>query len=287
MKYPIVEVKTADNLSLHGLHIGEKETQTILLNIHGTGSNFFCESFQQTICTELPKVGIDILFTNNRGSYAMDSWQDTGAALEIFEYSVKDIDAWIEWVMEQGYTKIILSGHSHGTEKVVYYMSYGTYRDKINAVILMGFCDSVGNQFKFEQTIDVNLRKEAEEKVAAGKGYELLTGHRRAQAGELPISATTYLSYFSDNSELSKVTPFRNNSSLPMIKEIKVPILAIIGDHDEYTIIPILDAIKLLEQENRLLEAHQIIGSGHCYENHYEELIQLIKQFLSKHKFFC
>jgi pimeloyl-ACP methyl ester carboxylesterase len=283
MTYPIIEVKTKDNLVLHGL-ISPKQSDSLLINIHGTGSNFFCEAFQEAMYNKLVSIGIDTLFTNNRGSYAMDSWQDTGAALEIFEKSVLDIDSWMKWAIDHEYKKIILSGHSHGTEKVVYYMTHGQYKDRVTAVILMGFADTIGTQANFEKTISVDLMAEAKEKVAASKGYELLTGHRKAQAGELPISADTYLNYFSENSELSKVTPFHNDSSLPMIKSIKVPILATIGDHEEYTIIPIKDAMALLEKENPLVEVHQIVGSGHCYENHENELTNLIEIFLTNNK---
>lgn len=285
MYYPIVEVLTRDSLRLNGLLSEPTGSNTLYLNIHGTGGNFFCEAFQKVFYNELPQLGIDVLFTNNRGSFALDSWQDTGAALEIFEDSILDIDAWMKWALDHNYTKFILSGHSHGTEKVIYYLNHGQYRDKIGALVLMGFCDSVGTQKKFEKTILVDLMTEAKEKVTANKGYELLTGHRRAQAGELPIGAKTYLNYFSDNSELSITTPFRNNSKLPMVETIGVPILATIGDHEEYTIIPIKDAISLLEKTNPLVEAHQIVGSGHGYEGYQQQLIQIVKDFLLRHKF--
>jgi len=280
MAYPIVEVETVDKLSLFGLLSEPSGSKTLYLNIHGSGSSFFCEVFQQVFYDELPKLGIDVLFTNNRGSYSLDSWQDAGSALEIFEESLLDIDAWIEWAVEQGYTKIILSGHSHGTEKVVYYMNNGKYKDKVTALVLMGFCDSVGTQQKFEKTITVNLMAEAKEKVASGKGYEILTGHRRANCGELPISASSYINYFSKDSELSKTTPFRNASPLPMIRNINVPVLATIGDHEEYTIIPITEAMTLLEKENKNIKAHQIIGSNHVYKGYQQDLINLVKQFL-------
>lgn len=282
MNYPIVEIQTEDKLTLFGLISQPVSTKTIYLNIHGSGSNFFCEEFQQVFYEELPKLGIDVLFTNNRGSYSLDSWQDTGSALEIFEESLIDIDGWIEWALEKGYTKIILSGHSHGTEKVVYYMNKGKYKDKISALVLMGFCDSVGTQKAFEKTIEVDLMSEAKDKISKGKSYELLTGHRRANCGELPISAGSYVDYFSENSELSNTAPFRNNKSLPMIQAIKTPILCTIGDHEEYTIIPILDAIKLLEKENKNIEAHQIVGSNHVYKGYQKDLIELVKGFITK-----
>jgi hypothetical protein len=284
MAYPIVEVETVDKLSLFGLLSELTGSKTLYLNIHGSGSSFFCEVFQQVFFDELPKLGVDVLFTNNRGSYSLDSWQDAGSALEIFEESLMDIEAWIEWAVEQGYTKIILSGHSHGTEKVVYYMNNGKYKDKVTALVLMGFCDSVGTQQNFEKTITIDLMAEAREKLTNGKGYELLTGHRRANCGELPISASSYINYFSKDSELSKTTPFRLNSTLPMIRNINVPMLATIGDHEEYTIIPITEAMKLLEKENGNIRVHQIMGSNHVYKGFQQNLIDIIKQFLVANK---
>jgi len=280
VSYPIIEIKTIDNITLNGLLSQPTKSDVIYLNIHGTGSNFFCEKFQKIFYDQLPEMGVDVLFTNNRGSYAMDSWQDTGAALEIFEDSLLDIDSWIEWAIKNNYSKIILSGHSYGTEKVVYYMKKGKYKNKVSAIVLMGFADSFGTQEKYEKTIPEDLMAEAIQKVNDNKGYGLLTEQRRAQAGEVPISARTYLNYFSKESELSKVLPFRNNSTLPMIHSINVPILGIIGDHDEYTIIPIKDAAHLIEKENKLAKVYQIEGSGHCYEGYQQELITHIKDFL-------
>jgi len=280
MDYPIVEVETTDGICLHGLLSQPAKSDILYLNIHGTGSSFFCEKFQRIFYDQLPETGVDVLFTNNRGSFAMDSWQDTGAALEIFEDSLLDINAWVEWAINNNYSKIVLSGHSFGTEKVVYYMNRGKYKDKISGVVLMGFADSFSTQMKYEETIPTDLMSEAIEKSNNGKGYELLTGQRRAQAGEIPISAATYLNYFSKESELSRVIPLRNNSTLPMIHSINVPILGTIGDHDEYTFMPIIDAISLIEKENKLAKVYQIKGSGHCYERHQQELINLIKDFI-------
>jgi len=282
MAYPIVEVTTKDKIILSGLLSQPVKFKTLYLNIHGTGSSFFCEVFQSVFYDQLPKLGIDVLFTNNRGSCVLDDWQDIGAALEMFEDSLLDIDAWMEWALKQNYHKIILSGHSFGTEKAVYYMNYGKHKDKVSGLVLMGFCDSVGSQQKFEKTIKEDLVAEARQKLKAGKGYELLTGQRKAQAGETAISAETYINLFSKNSELSKVIPLRKNSTLPMIRKINVPTLATVGDHDEYTIIPIKKAMALLEKENERIEIHQLKGSNHCYEGYQQELIKIVKKFLLK-----
>jgi hypothetical protein len=45
MTYPIVHIKTPDNLWLDGLFIETPEAKSVFINIHGTASNFYEEYF--------------------------------------------------------------------------------------------------------------------------------------------------------------------------------------------------------------------------------------------------
>lgn len=65
-----------------------------------------------------------------------------------------------------------------------------------------------------------------------------------------------------------------------MIASIKVPILATIGDIGEYTIIPITDAISILQQSNAQVEVHQMLNCNHCYKDHERELVNIIGNFI-------
>src|SRR3989344_1753317 len=138
MGYPIVKIKTPDNITLFGFLSESSNKDIILINIHGTGSGFYVEEFESEFTERLPKLDVSTLFTNNRGNYTMESWQETGAAVEKFENCLIDIDAWIEFALQKGYKQIILQGHSLGTEKVVYYMEKGKYKDRVVGVILLG-----------------------------------------------------------------------------------------------------------------------------------------------------
>ena len=55
MKYPIVEIKTKDGLILNGLINEVPNSDTILINVHGTGGNFYEEPFIKNLFLELPK----------------------------------------------------------------------------------------------------------------------------------------------------------------------------------------------------------------------------------------
>ncbi|MEI6499330.1 MAG: DUF1749 domain-containing protein [bacterium] len=286
--YPIVRVDTADGLGLHGMiSVPENQTRTIVINIHGSASNFYHEHFYPALTASITKLGVSFLSTNNRGSGVYDiekGYVATGASLEKFEDSVLDIDAWIEFSLQNGYENIILEGHSFGTEKIVYYMSHGKYIDSVSALILLGFSDSVGNQQRYEASINKSYFDEASNLMKNGSGETLLSD-RYANAGELPISAMTYLNFFADGSELSKTLPLRNGTNLEIFKKIHVPIFCVISDNEneEYTQIPIKDALALMKNENPMAESAQIPDTNHCFESKENELAMIVSNFIKRH----
>jgi len=76
--------------------------------------------------------------------------------------------------------------------------------------------------------------------------------------------------------------PLRLGKKLEMYSNIKVPVLAVIGDNEEgeYTIIPIKEAMALMKKENSRTEAHQIINCDHGFNGKEKELVVIIQQFL-------
>ena len=200
-----------------------------------------------------------------------------------WRFSRKDIDAWIELALSKGYRRIILEGHSFGTEKVVYYAAKGKHKDIVTAVTLLGFSDSYGTQERYLQRTGKELMSEAQQLLKDDKPYQLLSDMYAQADGAIPASATTYVNFFTPGSELSKAFPLRNGKELPLVRKIHVPILGVIGDLDEeYTIIPINDAIALLKSENPLTEVFQIKNSGHSFEGKEEELAAVIADFLKR-----
>lgn len=279
MKYSLVQVETKDKLPLHGLLL-EPNKNTIVISIHGTASNFYEDDFTGPLAEVLNKNEISFLSTNNRGAFVLQAYPPRGSAMENFEDCILDIDTWIRFVVSRGYSRIILQGHSLGTEKVVYYMNKGKYKDKISAIILLAFSDSFGNQKEYKK--EKLLMLEAKKLIKEKKGYQLLTSDWLSHSGELPKNADSYHNFFKENSELSKALPLRKGKNLDFFRKIHAPILAIIGDQKEYTIIPIKEAIKLLTKENTLSECHQIKNCNHCFEGKEQQLAKIIMSFLKR-----
>lgn len=280
--FPIVSTRTNYGEKLHGFLWGKKKNG-VLIHIHGTGANFYYNNtLLSRILETLTKFGYSLLSTNNNGSEIYNVWRGTrttGAANEIFENCLNDIDAWIEVALQKGFKKIILCGHSLGTEKVVYYMSKGKYKDKVSGIILLGFSDSYGNQEKYLETRSEDYLKQALRMVENGNGEKLIPSNMLVHSGFLPKTAKSYVDFFSEDSELSTALPLRKGKDMARYKEIRVPILALIGDQEEFTIIPIKDAIKLLMSENKNAQVYQIEDCDHEFTNHEGDVCKYLEDF--------
>ena len=287
MTYPIVFTSTEDNFWLYGMLLeAEKlKSKTIYLHTHGTASNFYEELFLQVLAEKLLENNVSLLSVNNRGAHVFDPYQESGLAVEKFEGCVKDIDAWIELVLEKGYQNVVLSGHSLGSEKIVYYMNKGRHADKVRSLVLLAPADSVGYHIfnKAGEPSKQNkkrlnlLLKKALKLIDRNKGGDFLD--RDAYGGIMPKSAESFVDFLGPDSELAKALPF-HTGKLELFSQIKVPILAVIGDQEEYTGIPEDQALKLMEKENPLAKTFQLKNCDHAFQGCEDQLAQIIFEFI-------
>ena len=225
------------------------------------------------------------LATNNRGTGVYNIEKNTtptGGAVEIFEDCLLDLNAWIEFALNLGYKNIILEGHSFGTNKIQYYLQKGKFKDKINSTILLGFNDSFGGQLEYLNKNNLkneDILAEAKSLVSQGKGLQLLTD-QSINFGELPQTAGSYISFMSPHSNLSKILPLSTKGPLIHFSNLKLPILAIVGDRNEYTVISPGEAVDLLSRANKRAKVFLINDCDHSYLGREKELTEIIKNFI-------
>lgn len=288
MNYPIIQIKTPDNIWLYGLYLHPENSDTVFVNIHGTASNFYEEYFIEVLANMFWTEEISMLSTNNRGTGVYDAYQKTGAAVEKFEDCLIDIDSWIEFVIKEGFKNIILSGHSLGTEKVVYYMNNGEYKDKITSIVLLAPADSYGSHRVLDGEVNPRssevevLLKKSQELIEQNKGDTFLSRDAYgSHEGIMPKSAKSFVNFLGSNSKVLEGLPF-NTERLESYSNIKVPILVVIGDQEEYTALPIRDALELMNRENKNTKTFQIRDCDHDFQGKEEELGGIILNFLKK-----
>lgn len=286
MKFPIVKTTTQDGYLLHGLFIEPtNSTNNIIIHIHGSGGNFYWNTFHQYYAEMANILQYSYLSVNTRGAdvYNTETGSNsTGSAVEIFEESIFDINSWIEWIILKGYKNIILSGHSFGTNKIQYYALNGEYKKKIKALILLGFTDSYGGQLEYLKKNNLkneDFLNESEKLIHEGNPLQLLS-NPHVNWGELPQTAQSYLNFMSPNSALSKILPLGTTQKLENFQKINIPILGIVGDTNECTVIPPNKAVVLMNNQNINAQCYMLEKCTHGYKGKEKEVIEKIKKFI-------
>lgn len=285
--WPVVRVVTTDGYTLHGLYAPVAGAERTLLHIHGTGGSLFWNDFYPTIAQSVNVGGLSYLTTNNRGSGVYELEQgapSAGVSLEIFDDSLQDIDAWIEFALAQGSKEVVLEGHSFGIGKASYYMAEGKYRDKIKGVVFLGTNGVYQTQTKYltdHKIVPEKYLKEAKELVDQGKPTALLTDPT-ALCGYYPASAQTYLNFFTPGSGVFKATQMATAEEGGYRSSIKVPLLWILGDQtqNEYLFVPFEEAFELVRRENPQVEIHQLKDCDHGLHDHEAEVAKIVADFV-------
>lgn len=164
------------------LYRPKQKTKDVAIFVHGSGGNFFKQSYLNDFINRITYGGCAYLSTNNRGAeqevnlYKINSDKferfKAGSKYENFEESELDIEGYINLAKQQGFKNIILIGHSLGTLKV---LNYAIKHKEIKKIILVSPVDMV---FRFRERVHndfdyyINLAKQ---KLDEGKPFEMLT----------------------------------------------------------------------------------------------------------------
>jgi len=281
MKGELVKIETKDGFELDGFCSRAKNSSNnCVIHFHGLAGNFYENRFIINISNVLIQNGINFITANNRGhDYITDvlqqkketiSYVKGGAAFEVFEYFIQDAEGWISYAIKQGFRQIILQGHSSGALKILYYQTQ-QQDPSIKALLLLSPSDDIevhkkelGDQF--EESIAI-----ANQMVISGKQHDLMP----SELYDMPISAKTYLNMFATGT-----------NNLINVKDIRCPILAIIGSEDPYTVRDPgnhLIQIKNQATKSEFVEIHVIDKANHVYTRREEILAELIVEFLGKY----
>lgn len=144
----LVRVTTSDGLWLDGAFADLNSTVTSQLPlqacilVHGTGSNFYAPGVLETFSQQAQSAGVTVLRVNTRGHDGISSISGDrksirgGATYENVAECRHDLSAWIEFLVNRGYSRIALCGHSMGGVKSAFTLANDTY-PSVKALILI------------------------------------------------------------------------------------------------------------------------------------------------------
>ncbi len=136
MVVELVKTTTSDGLRLDGaLHqvpsaISRRVKLDAVICIHGVASNFYGSTLLESLSDALTDLGIASLRINTRGHDTLTTVNTPagprrmGAAYEVVQECQFDIAAWVGLLVERGYNRVGLLGHSLGAIKSIFAASH-------------------------------------------------------------------------------------------------------------------------------------------------------------------
>ncbi len=289
-QFYLVEVVTKDKLIHQGMYVKPKKSgKKAILWVHGLTGRFYGDVNLMNLFAEACETkGMGFASFNNRGHDVVANIRKIdkrkrggyrhamyGAGLERFEDCVFDIDAGVTFLVEQGFTDVILVGHSTGANKVCYYAC--SKRDpRVVGVVLAGpMSDRFSqNTDKVNYKTNVALMKKL---VREGKGDEILTRHF------FPMSAKRWLSLLAPHSKEDVFNYGDKTNVLSAFRCIRKPLLVVFSGIDETADRPIGAIKKIFDQHARAKSYTSaiILGATHSYAGKEKELVTIVTNWVA------
>lgn len=285
--------ETADNVELFGLlQKPNADTDEVVISIHGMQSNCY-KKREDILAKNITEAGIAYFAFNNRGTEIMCYTKKTdgtktlngGSAYEDVLESYYDIKGAINKMLELGYTKIHLQGHSLGCTKVVYTYNKlkeekDTVLNNVKSVILLSLVDLVDLQKydlgieKYNKVLEYAIQKENK-----GEIMDLLP----FDSFDHPISVKTYLRYYRDNKDIDFAKFWDKNYTFPELNNIQIPLFLTWGEKD-LIVQDLKELIKFLKEkiQNPNLNIGYIKDTDHGYTKKEADLAKEIIEFVKK-----
>ena len=292
MTYDFIQVFTSDDIKLSGLVSHGSTDKTAYIFIHGFETDFYSYDFYHAISQKLSAQGNLCILAQHRGTglhteFIKKDGSDAyiGSLHEKIEEAHLDISAFIEYLVNEGFQKIGLIGHSLGTIKVVRYLFEGKYKDKIESLILLAPFDKNAWIQRKSQDKWKDYLKVAEQKITEGKGEEVVP---LPDYEDYPVTYNTFASWY-NQSDISCMWDFyRKDYDFPILRQINVPVKVILGSKDEFMDFPEFGVSQqsALDKTKEVVKNSQTVllnGSDHVYRGFEDQLATEVASFEIKH----
>lgn len=232
----IIKAVAKRGLELRGAIYGDVTNDTVLVMLTGICSNVFQNDLLDSTGNLLSKNGITTIIGHAHDSFSCFAYTDhsihnqrhTGVFNDDFSMVYEDVETWVLKAKEMGFKKIILAGHSLGSNKIINYLG-NTPDDFVDYFIVSSPVD-IMHWWKVMPNIDKCFDM-AKDFVADGRGDEILPF---LFGGFSPMTANTVLGFY--NAENLKNCPvLSKEGETKSLYNIKPNGVFIIGSKDSVT----------------------------------------------------
>ncbi|MCL4360289.1 alpha/beta fold hydrolase [Patescibacteria group bacterium] len=284
--YELAEIVTKDNLVHQGIVSPPKKPgNKALLWVHGLTGRFYGDvKLIDGLADSLNRAGIGFAAFNNRGHDIIANIHKRtdskggcdhvmiGAAYEVFEESVYDIEAGIAFLSGKGFSEIVIAGHSTGANKVCYYAAESGDDPRVGGVILAGpMSDRLSEKTDkkgYEEHLGI-----IKDLLAKGRGDALLT-----MAHRFPVSARRAWSLLAPNTPEDVFNYGDTEHVLEAFSTITKPLLVTLAGGDETADRPIDEIQKVFDTHTGSKRYKSVIipETTHGYEGKEREFVNVV-----------
>lgn len=232
----IISVQTPRGLVLKGAMWGDTSMNTVVIMMSGICSNVFQNELLPEAGKVLSENGIAFIAGQTMDAFSYISYSNTktgkqtttGVVTDDFSMSYEDVESYVKYAKDLGFKKIILAGHSLGSNRVIHYLA-NTADDYVNNFIISAPVDL---RHFFDIIPDKEMYLETAQKfVDEGRGKDILPF---AFMGFSPMTANTLLAFY--NAENLKNCPvISGDGETRSLSQMKVNGAFIIGACDSMT----------------------------------------------------
>ncbi len=291
MLVELVRTKTSDGLRLDGSLAlpAAKQTEPPVADaailLHGVGGSFFGGAMFDPLSDRLLELGIAAVRVNTRGHGSINMIPSDGgatrggAAFEVVDQCRYDINAWCDFLVGRGMSRVVLVGHSLGAIKAVYSAAQAPHPNVVAVIAaspprLSHSSFQVGpRSHDFFESLAT-----AKQLVKEGRPEQLITA---TFPFPLLISAASYVDKYGD--ERYNILKFVSQLACPALFtygsiELEQGGIAFAGLPDA-----ILQAVSGAEEAGRFKpDIMTIADADHFYTGKYDELAGVVAKWLAR-----
>lgn len=280
----VVEITTPKKYLLRGLWFGPKKSKRVVVWVHGLGSSMFSKL---EIATRLADSKTVVLVFNNRGHdkvahlpHASGEFGKSlrgGSAHERFTDCVDDIQGAINFAKRNGGKEIYLAGHSTGCQKSVYW-AYKKGRGVKGLVLLGPVSDYDAMSLSTPKKKLARLLEEARVQIHKGRGHDLLP--LKLWYWPWVADAQRFESLYAGKGPEELFTYWDDSKKAVALEKIRLPILALLAEHEEFTRILQRAIATWFKKHTRKGTVKVIPKVGHSFRGGERAVVSAIRAWM-------
>ena len=277
----ILNVRTPRGLELKGAIFGDTSNDTALIMLTGICSNVFQNELLYATGKLLEKNGITCIIAHAHDSFSCFAYTDysigkqrhAGVFNDDFNMVYEDVESYVKYAKEElGFKKIILGGHSLGSNKIIHYL--GNTPDNYVDYFIVSCPVDIMHWWEVMPNIE-KCHKMAQNLVDTGRGNEILPF---LFGGFSPMTANSVIGFYNADN-LKNCPVLSKKGETKSLYNIKPRGAFVIGSRDSVT----GDSPKgFMEQLNQwtknpaLNKVIEVQGASHIFYGMHDEYAQLI-----------